>query len=295
MPATWTCPDTGRVFQTGAISTPKHRLLSAMPFVPPHMAVPDHVAYVPKFRSMFGNSTYGDCVSAEEAFSKTCVNPESFDSQAAVDELSSVCIAWARSHGVLNGAALDEVLDWMAQKGYQIGSQLFNDGGKLGVDYSNKDTLRAAIAQGPVKIALSASSLPGGAGSQDGWYSLSSRSRGSDHSTTLCGFGSVEFCYDALKLPVPSAIPPNTPGYLHYTWSTIGFVNDAWVQGGAVDEAWLRQPTTIGVPPLTPPTPVPVPPGPTPGPGPSPLAFDFTVPMQFVPGKTYVMIEKPGA
>ena len=286
MPAIWTDPGNSSItFPTGATPTPRSRLLKARPFVPPAMAVPSEIAYVPKYRSVFGNDRYGDCVSAEEAFAKTCVNPEMFNSQAAVDQLSDVCIAWARSHGVLNGASLDEVLDWMFQKGYQIGPQLYNDGAKLGVDFSNEGLLKSAIAQGPVKIAISASSLPSGAGSQDGWYSLSSRPRGSDHSTTLCGYGTVEYCYDQLKLPVPSGIAPHTPGYLHYTWRTIGFVTWGYITGGAVEEAWLRQPTTIGIPPL----PGPTPPGPDPDPGPSPTPqpFDFT----FL-GKTYVCWEK---
>lgn len=262
MPTDWTCPDTGKVFPTGAMPTPRHLLAAAVPFYAPLAAPPEHVAYVPKFRSMFGNSAYGDCVSAEEAFSKTCVNPELFASQAAVDQLSSVCISWARSHGVLNGANLSDVLDWMFEKGYQIGSQLFNDGPKLAVDYTNESVLKAAIAQGPVKLAIGAGALPGGAGSDDGYYALTSRNYSSDHSTTLCGYGTVEYCYQQLGLPVPSGIPANTPGYLHYTWSTIGFVTHAWIKG-ATDEAWVRNPTTVGIPPLTPPVP-PAPPTPPP-------------------------------
>lgn len=282
MPAIWTDPDRPSVtFPTGATPTPKSKLLAAKPFVPPAMALPAQVAIVPKFRSMFGNDRYGDCVSAEEAFAKTCVNPEIFNSQTIVNQLSDVCIAWARSHGVLNGASLDEVLDWMFQKGYQFGSQLYNDGEKLGVDYTNESVLQAAIAQGPVKLAIGAGALPGGAGSNDGYYALTSRNYSSDHSTTLCGYGPAEYLYDALKLPVPSACA-GLHGYLHYTWSTIGFVTAAWIKG-ATDEAWVRQPTTIGVPPLTPPVPPP-PPNP-PGPGPAPFEFTFR-------GVTYVCTEK---
>lgn len=259
MPATWTCPATNRVFPTGARPSPKQALLSAPTFLPT-ATPPEHVAYVPKWRSMLGNDTYGDCVTAEEGFAKTCVNPEKFDSQAAMDQLEQVVISYARAHGTLHGASLTEVLDSMYEKGFQIGSQLYNDGQKSGVDYTNETILKAAIAQGPVKLAMGAGALPGGAGSRDGWYALSSRNYSSDHSTTLCGYGTVEFCYDALKLPVPSAIPAGTHGYLHYTWSTIGFVTQAWVNG-ACDEAWLRTPTTVGIPPLAPPVP---PPPPTP-------------------------------
>jgi len=211
---------------------------------------------------MFGNDRFGCCVSSEEFFAKTCVNPELFNSQAILDKLETLCIAWARSHGVLNGASLDYVLDAMAERGFQLDSQLFNDGPKLAVDYTNEAVLKAAIAQGPVKLAIGSSALPGGAGSQDGYYALTSRNYSSDHSTTLCGYGTVEYCYAALNLPVPSAITAGTPGYLHYTWRTIGFVTQNWVDG-ATDEAWVRNPTTVGIPPLTPPVP-PKPPEPPP-------------------------------
>ncbi len=261
-------------------------LLSALPFIP-LAAPPANVAYVPKYRSMFGNDRYGDCVSAEEAFTKCCVNPEIFNSQAIIDQLSTICIAWARSHGVLKGASLDYVLDAMAEKGYQFPSQLYNDGTKLGVDYENTEVLKAAIAQGPVKLAIGAGALPGGAGSRDGYYALSSRNYSSDHSTTLCGYGPVEYCYQQLGLPVPSAIPAGTFGYLHYTWSTIGFVTQAWVNG-ATDEAWVRQPTTVGVPPLPVPTP---PPGPNPNPTPQPAAIDVTIGSIVQPGQ-YILFPK---
>jgi hypothetical protein len=291
MPAIWTDPGNSSItFPTGATPTPRSRLLKAMPFRAPRMAVPAEFSHpVPKFRSYFHNDRYGICVSAEEAFSKTCVNPELFDSQAAVDRLDAACFAWASAHRVLNGASLDEVLDWMAERGFQIDAQLFNDGPKLGVDYENEALLKAAIAQGPVKLAIGASALPGGAGSQDGTYALSARNYSSDHSTTLLAYGSVEFCYEKLKLQVPSAIPPHTPGYLHYTWAHIGFVTGAWVKGAA-DEAWIRQPTTIGIPPLPGPTP------PGPGPDPDPLPVDYpnlSIDKPLAPG-TYVLLPKFG-
>jgi hypothetical protein len=283
-PDTWTCPDTGKTFCTGATPTPRSRLLAA----PPHIvlvAPPIQYAYVPKKRSNFGNDRYGDCVSAEEAFAKTCLNPE-----IDIDQLNTVCIAWARQHGVLNGAALDEVLDWMAEKGYQIGPQLYNDGPKSGVDFSNEVVLKSAIAQGPVKVAIAAGALPGGAGSQDGWYSLSTHNHRTDHSTTICGYGTAKWCYEQLNVPLPSGLTADTPGYLHYTWSTIGFVSHDWIMG-TVDEAWLRNPTTLGVPPLPTPTPNPTPgPGPVPPPGPQ-QPIDINITANIAPGQ-YVLVPK---
>jgi hypothetical protein len=283
-PNTWTCPTTQRVFCTGAQPTPRARLLSA----PPHIvlvAPPLQMAYVPKKRSMFHNDRYGICVTAEEAFAKTCINPE-----IDIDQLNAECFAWASAHRVLNGASLDEVLDWMAEKGFQISAQLYNDGPKSGVDFSNEVVLKSAIAQGPVKVAIAAGALPGGAGSEDGWYSLSTHNRRTDHSTTICGYGTADWLYGQLNKPLPSGLPASTPGYLMYTWSTIGFVSHDWIMG-TVDEAWVRNPTTIGIPPLPTPNPPPPPgPGPIPPPGPQ-QPIDINITANIAPGQ-YVLIPK---
>ncbi len=256
MPATWTCPDTGKVFPTGMTSTPKQRMLAAaraMPFIAT-TTPPETFGYFPEQRDMFGNDRYGDCVTAEEMFTKTCTNPE-----IDIDQLSTVGIAWARSHGVLNGASLDEVCDWMVEKGFQIGPQLYNDGPWASVDYSNDTLLKAAIYEGgPVKIAIPASRLPGGAGSSDGFWSLNGSGGGSDHCVALNAYGTAQYIFDKLKKPLPSGLPAQTFGYALYTWSTIGFVGPGWVHG-VLDEAMVRKPTTVGIPPLAPPIP-PIPP-----------------------------------
>ncbi len=268
MPDTWTCPTTSKVFKTGATPSSRLSLLRAAPHIV-LVAPPVNKAYVPKSRNVFNNSSFGDCVTAEEAFAQTCVHA---DLDANV--LSPIAVAWARSHGVLNGAALDQVLDWMAEKGFQVGAQLYNAGPKSSVDYSNEIVLQSAIASGPVKIAIAAGALPGGAGSNDGWYKLGSNNNRTDHAVTLCGYGTAEWCYQQLGLPLPSGLPGATLGYLLYTWATIGFVDHPWIMG-TVDEAWLRNPTSVGVPPFTPPVPIPPVP-PTPGPNGN-VVIEFTL------------------
>jgi hypothetical protein len=62
---------------------------------------------------MWGNDVHGDCVT-EEAFAKTCNNPEIFISDNEV-------ITWATNHGVLEGAYLVEVLQWMETGGFRTG------------------------------------------------------------------------------------------------------------------------------------------------------------------------------
>lgn len=276
MPTDWTCPETGIVFPTGSTPTPRNKLAAATPFQP-LTAAPEKVAYVPSYRSMYGNDRYGICVTAEEAFAKSCYGYNIPD---------DVVIPWARSHGVLNGAGLVEVLDWMREKGFQVGAQLYNDGPKLSVDYENEALLQAAIAIGPVKIAIGAGALPGGAGSRDGTYILTSRNYRSDHSTTLCGFGPAEWLYEQLGVPLPPVLAGRR-GYLHYTWAHIGYVEHAWIIG-ATDEAWVRNPTNIGIPPL--PAPQPPPPDPSPTPVPQPVIMHID---GWLPPGDYVVVRKP--
>src|SRR5690242_811227 len=94
-----------QTFLTGARPTPGH-ILQALP---PYYALyqpPAMWSRVPAKLSMWGNSTYGMCVTSEELFAKACNDPEIF-----IDEPTG--IAWARKHGYLNGADLVEVMDSM--------------------------------------------------------------------------------------------------------------------------------------------------------------------------------------
>ncbi len=222
-------------------------------------AAPAEFAIVPKQLSMWGNDQYRDCVSAEEAYAKACNVPE-----IMIDD--AIVIAWARKHGYLNGADLGEVMDSMLTDGFVVGQQRYNDGGKRLVDYTDEAVLQSAISQGPVKIAIDADALPSGAGNAQGWFALGDgqQYRNTDHCTGLSGYGSVEFLYGKMGLPVPSGIPAGTKGYLHFTWSTIGFVTHKWILSTCV-EAWVRNPTTVGIPPLPGPVPPdPIPPTPVP-------------------------------
>jgi hypothetical protein len=233
-------------FMTGARPSPRHRLLSAIP----HRAVyapPPQSAFVPKQLSVWKNDVYGDCVTAEEAFAKACYSPEIF-----IPDL--VVVDWASRHGFLNGADLTSVMDAMQQDGFVIGPQKYDDGHPSGVDWTNETTLQSAISQGPVKVSIDASALPSGAGNEQGWYAIGGgRNRNQDHCTSICGYGPPAWLYQQLNVPMPSVnFPPLC--YLHFTWGTIGVVDHAWIQS-TVGEAWLRNPTTVGQPPLTPPPP----------------------------------------
>ena len=259
MPPTTTNPLTHRhKFPTGARPAPRHKLLAVHPH---HVktAPPPQCAWIPAKLDMWGNDQYGDCVTAEEAFAKATYSPEIFIDSATV-------IAWAQSNGFLDGADLPSVMDAMAKSGFQAGTQVYDDGPYTGVDYSNETVLQSALSQGPVKIGIMSSALPQGAGNQQGWYAVGAGPQGSqDHCVALCGYGPAGWLFQQLNVPLPSSLQASQAGYLLFTWSTIGFVDFAWITG-ACGEAWLRNPTTVGVPPLPGPTPPapPMPPTPTP-------------------------------
>lgn len=209
------------------------------------------------------------CVTSEECFAKACFDPE-------IRIPEQTAIAWADRHGVLNGADLHSVLGQMQHDGFMIGQQQYNDGAASGVDWSNELVLQSAIAQGPVKLGIDHNCLPHTAGNQQGWYAVGPQRGGNlDHCTSLSSYGTAGYLYDALKVNLPSALHQDLQGHLLFTWGTQGFVDHAWIVS-ACGEAWVRNPTTVGVPPLPGPAPGPGPaPTPTP-PGPTPAADIFT-------------------
>lgn len=239
-------------FLRGAIPTPKHILVQAAHQRPhrPLWVPPAEVAMVPSQLNIWGNSTYGDCVSAEEAwaiaaFSVFCGQPERFVSEATV-------VAWARKGGFLDGANLTDVMDAMAKSGMTDGANNTDDDGPYtSVDFSNEAVLQSALSNGPVKVGIDANALPSGAGNQQGWVGTGGRPQqytNEDHCVGLGGYGTAGFLFDALKVSLPSSLSSSTPGYLLFTWATLGFVDHAWIMS-TMSEAWLRNPTTVGLSP----------------------------------------------
>src|SRR5579859_4647221 len=227
-------------FMTGARPSPRHKLLAAEP----HKVVtapPPQAAWIPAKLDMWGNDQYGDCVTAEEAFAKATYSPEIFIDAKTVE-------AWAKRHGFLNGADLTSVMDAMQKDGFVVGNQQYDDGPYTGVDFSNETVLQSALSQAPVKIGIDASALPGDAGNKMGWHAVGAgHYPNTDHCVSLCGYGPTAWLYQQLGVPLPSGLPAS--GYLLYTWKTIGFVDHAWLMSTCT-EAWLRNPTTVGNPPL---------------------------------------------
>lgn len=98
----------------GAIPSPRNELAAAMPHVPdPKISVPPSFLAWPVQMSFWDNSTYGDCVSAEEAFAKATATPKTFIPEATV-------VDWASANGYLNGAMLTAVMRTMQTNGFPL-------------------------------------------------------------------------------------------------------------------------------------------------------------------------------
>ena len=135
----------------GARPSPRYRLSGAIP----HQIIgttPPSFIRIPKKLSFWGNSQYGDCVTAEEAFAKSCHDREIFIGDQEV-------ISWASTNGFLNGANLTEVLDKMQANGFRINGSTYDDGPFHSVDWTNRAILTNAIYHGPVKIGVAADQL----------------------------------------------------------------------------------------------------------------------------------------
>jgi hypothetical protein len=236
-------------FPRGARPSPRHKILAA----PQHQATaptPAQFARIPGQNSTFGNDQYGNCVTAEEAFSKSC---------DGVFLSTAVVVDWARQHGFLNGADLISVMEAMASDGFPgTPPQLYDDGPYSTVNYSDETLLKNAIAVGNVKIAIDASALPSTAGNQQGWFAVGGGNwPNTDHCVSICGYGPAEYLYTQLTVAMPPSLA-GTSGYLVDTWGTVGFVDHAWLMASmaGAGEAYVRNPTTVL--------------GPSPGPQPTP-------------------------
>ena len=136
----------------GAIPSSRAELAAATPHVPdPKIKVPPSFLMWPTQMSSWNNYVYGDCVSAEEAFAKATASPrQTFIPLATV-------VAWAKTHGYLNGATLSSVLTTMETKGFPFNGKTYDDGPHFSVNWTNAATLQSAIySHGPVKIGVGA-------------------------------------------------------------------------------------------------------------------------------------------
>ncbi len=224
----------------GGIPSPRHELAAATPHVA-HTGAPPNFIVVPQNISLWGNDVHGDCVTAEEAFAKACNNPEIFITDNEV-------IAWATRHGVLEGAYLTSVMQWMQKDGFSNGSSTCNNGPFFSVDWTDSAVLTSAISKGPVKIGVAADQLEAAwrnYGGKSGWFCVGfKQDNNEDHCISLCGYGTLDWLAEQLQVQVPAGIDGTTAGYALFTWNSIGIIDEQSLLA-VIHEAWLRQPTTI--------------------------------------------------
>ncbi len=220
----------------GAIASPRHKLASAVPHTVVG-ATPVNVLHVPHKLSFWGNNTYGDCVTAEEAFAKASHNPEIFISDQEV-------IQWATQHNFLNGAVISDVLETMTSSGFQLSNHVYDDGPARSVNWTDSALLKNAISLGPVKIGVAADQLNTVYTGKNGWVATGFHpDTAEDHCVSLCGYGTLEWLAKQMKAQVPAGIDATQPGYAMFTWDTVGII-DLPSLIAITHEAWLRMPTT---------------------------------------------------
>lgn len=250
----------------GAIISPRHKLARAVPFrvegTPPAQSLA-----LPKQTSYWGNSRWGDCVSAEEAMAKAVSSVAAGDAELFIDEESLV--QWARENGYLNGADLSSVMETMAEKGMVFPDRkVYHDGPAKAVDWTDENVLRAAIATGPVKIAVDAMPYERIVQQSNGWVMVGIPHHWNyDHCVGIIGYGPAKWLADQLGATLPQGVDPGQTMYAVFTWNTVGIVDHVSISNNCA-EAWVRTPTTPEIVPV--PAPPPPPPPPTPGPGPTP-------------------------
>jgi hypothetical protein len=215
----------------------------------------------PAQMSYWDNSSYGDCVSAEEWWAKM-VYPSWYDKTKPFNFMSqSSCVQWAFTHGYLFGADLTSVMDSMASSGPNYNGTTYTDGPYVSVDYTNRTTLCSAIFQGPVKLGVAAGPLQNVVNGANGWFLVNAgKDTNYDHCIGMWGYGTISYLASALGVQVPAGTDGTKFGYGLFTWDTMGIADEPSFLN-IVEEAWLRNPTTPQTPP-GPPTPTPTP---TPG------------------------------
>jgi hypothetical protein len=228
----------------GHIPSPQS-VLDAAPRYTPHPdapSTPPNFITLPQKISWWGNDTYNCCETTEEAFAKTCNSPEIFISDDDV-------IAWATSYNVLGGSTAPVVMTDMQTGGFVESPVNYADGPYSYVDYTNATTLQSAISNGPVKLGVAADQLQQVVnGGQSGWFATGFQSeKNYDHCVSLCGYGTISWLAQQLKVQVPQGIDGTKPGYAMFTWNSIGIIDWPSVQATA-SEAWLRYPTTVARP-----------------------------------------------
>ncbi len=241
--------DLSKPLPRGAIPSPRYELAAAAPHVPdPKISVPASFLMWPTQMSSWNNYTYGDCVSAEEAFAKATAAPQTFIPEATV-------VSWATAHGYLNGATLTGVMQAMQKEGFPFNSKTYDDGAYMAVNWTNPAILQSAIySHGPVKIGVGAEHFQNNTNGHvtpgtSGWAMFDyPKNQAEDHCVSLCGYGTFELLVSLFRqhhanVNAPKGMPAGLC-YAMFTWNSIGIIDEQSMLNMTY-EAWIRTPVTI--------------------------------------------------
>ena len=192
-PTTWRMP------------SPRHKAF-ARPAHKARIGIPESFGVVPSELSYWGNQTYGDCVSAEEAVKAVYSLMGGGGTELFITEQE--VINWCRADLFLNGADLTSVMEQMASTGMvaQDGNT-YTDGPYESVNWTDDATLSSAIYTGPVKIGVASSQLDNVVGTTNGWFATGfSSDQNEDHCINLIGFGTIAELSAMLGVVVPPGV-----------------------------------------------------------------------------------------
>jgi hypothetical protein len=220
-----------------------------MPHVPdPKISVPPSFLMWPAQMSSWNNYTYGDCVSAEEAFAKATASPQIFFPEPTV-------VSWATENGFVNTAQCNDVLTRMQTDGFPLDGKTYIDGNVYFVDWTQPAILQSAIySHGPVKFSVGAGgfeSNPNGpvTPGSSGWAMYNyPKNVAQDHCVSLCGYGTLAelialFGEHGVTVNLPNGMPTGMC-YATFTWNSIGIIDEQSMFNMGY-EAWMRNPVTI--------------------------------------------------
>lgn len=235
----------------GLKPTPQSEIDAAIKLIAEeNIILPSSYLLWPIKMSYWGNNHYKDCVSAEEAFAKSCADPHLFIPDDTL-------IGWARRYSYLNGATLPSVMTTMNKEGIEFNLSTVLDGAYSYVNFKSSADLQNAICNfGPVKIGIGSEFLDTGrspvigkvTSGESGWTLYNYPAvKAQDHCVSICGYGNLndliaKFKEYGVNVKTQKGMP-ETLCYAIFTWNSIGIIDEQSMLNMTF-EAWIRNPVT---------------------------------------------------
>lgn len=187
---------------------------------------------------IYYNNVDGTCVSAElfnfkKIITKGTGAPE-------LDIPDKAMYDWARRHGYLNGANINEALGVLRRDGVLDAAGVEHKGGKhAAIDFRNRDEVMYAIQYlrglniGANHVAMNSAS------NGSGVITGVTRRGAITHSVGVYAYGSMDYCARVALRTLPASVKPDDFGVVIYTWKQL-LVCD-WPSFTTITgEAWAR-------------------------------------------------------